>query len=31
MSINGQMTFDAEFSFKVTETNGLKVSGSQYT
>ena len=31
MSVNGQMTFDAEFSFKVTETNGLKVSGSQYT
>lgn len=31
MPVNGQMTFDAEFSFKVTETNGLKVSGSQYT
>ena len=31
MPVNNQMTFDAEFSFEVTETKGLKLSGSYYS
>jgi hypothetical protein len=31
MPVNNQMTFDAEFSFEVTETKGLKISGSYYS
>jgi|TARA_R100000084_G_scaffold109117_1_gene74087 hypothetical protein len=30
MPINGQMSFDAQFSFEVTDTKGLKISGSSY-
>ena len=30
MRVNNTMSFDAEFSFEVTETKGLKVSGSTY-
>ena len=30
MPVNGKMTFDAEFSFEVTETKGLKFSGTTY-
>ena len=30
MPVNNQMTFDAEFSFEVTETKGLKFSGTSY-
>lgn len=30
LSVNGDMTFDADFSFQVTETKGLKFSGSSY-
>lgn len=30
MSVNGQMSFDAEFSFSVTEKRGLKISGESY-
>ena len=30
MSINNQITFDATFSFKVTENKGLRVSGTAY-
>jgi len=30
MPVNNQMTFDAEFSFEVTETKGLKFSGTTY-
>jgi hypothetical protein len=30
MPVNNQMAFDAEFSFEVTETKGLKLSGSYY-
>ena len=30
MPVNNRMTFDAEFSFEVTETKGLKISGTSY-
>lgn len=30
MSVNNEMTFDASFSFQVTETKGLKISGTAY-
>jgi len=30
MPVNDKMTFDAEFSFEVTETKGLKFSGTTY-
>ena len=30
MAVNDHMTFDAEFSFEVTETKGLKISGTSY-
>ena len=30
MGLNEEMTFDADFSFQVTETMGLKLSGSAY-
>ena len=30
MPVNGQMSFDAEFTFEVTDTKGLKISGSSY-
>ena len=30
IAVNGDMTFDADFGFQVTETKGLKVSGSNY-
>ena len=30
MSINGLMNFDASFTFKVTETEGLRLSGTYY-
>lgn len=30
MPVNNQMAFDAEFSFEVTETKGLKISGTYY-
>ena len=30
MPVNNQMTFDAEFSFEITETKGLKLSGTAY-
>jgi len=30
MSVNGTMSYDAQFSFKVTQTKGLKVSGTYY-
>ena len=31
MPVNDQMTFDANFSFEVTETYGLKLSGQYYS
>ena len=30
MPINGEMSFDAQFSFEVTDKKGLKISGSSY-
>ena len=30
MSVSQNMTFDASFSFNVTETHGLKLSGTAY-
>jgi len=30
MPINGEMSFDAQFTFEVTDTKGLKISGSSY-
>jgi len=30
MNVNGTMSYDAQFSFKVTQNKGLKVSGTYY-
>ena len=30
MPVNGAMSFDAQFTFEVTDTKGLKISGSSY-
>lgn len=30
MSVNGIMSYDAQFSFKVTQSRGLQVSGTNY-
>ena len=30
IAVNGNMTFDADFTFQVTENKGLKVSGTNY-
>lgn len=30
MPVNGEMSFDAQFTFQVTETKGLRISGTSY-